>query len=278
MRPIDGDGGGALLHGRGPEGRACGLRAPGLDVAAQWREIFAVETGGEGGSPRRAGTPGAAPAAPRHADAADEMTGGGVPHGAARAGPLRRTEAETAPVLPDRAAARQGIPQLSTAASPAPRITSASRLPGAASADLSNLAVGQVPHSPVASVQSAAPIEAGGPSALRDPVSAGRAAKPRACDEPAGPALLDLARAPPASGAREFVHVRCRDGAVFVIVRDAGLSPAAAIRCSLETAYALRGERAALRRVSLNGRTVFERPEAAPSTAAGPPGRLCFAC
>jgi hypothetical protein len=74
------------------------------------------------------------------------------------------------------------------------------------------------------------------------------------------------------------VQVRCHDGAVFVIVRDASLAPAEAIRCSLETAYALRGERAALRRVSLNGRTVFERPAAAPSAGGGPLDRLCFAC
>jgi hypothetical protein len=78
--------------------------------------------------------------------------------------------------------------------------------------------------------------------------------------------------------AREAVHVRCQaDGSVAVVVRDATLQPALAVRWSLETAYALRGEHAALHRVTLNGRTVYLRgaaPAAPPAAAAG----LCFAC
>ena len=117
-------------------------------------------------------------------------------------------------------------------------------------------------------------------------MTAGREAALLACtDETSSPDRavastgqpVDTERAAPTTCPRESVQVRCHDGAVDVIVRDAGLAPADAIRCSLETAYALRGERAALRRVSLNGRTVFERA-AASGAERDAAGRLCFAC
>jgi hypothetical protein len=78
--------------------------------------------------------------------------------------------------------------------------------------------------------------------------------------------------------AREAVHVRCRpDGSVAVVVRDTALEPALAVRWSLATAYVLRGEHAALQRVTLNGRTVYQRA-AAPGAPHAAADRLCFAC
>ena len=79
-------------------------------------------------------------------------------------------------------------------------------------------------------------------------------------------------------GAREAVHVRCRpDGSVAVVVRDTALEPALAVRWSLATAYALRGEHAALQRVTLNGCTVYQRA-AAPGAPRSAADGLCFAC
>jgi hypothetical protein len=78
--------------------------------------------------------------------------------------------------------------------------------------------------------------------------------------------------------APDSVHIGCRDdGSVTVVVRDASMAPALAVRWSLEAACALRGERAALWQVTLNGHTVFRRG-GPPLDRPPPPGRLSFAC
>ena len=280
MRPIDGDPG-AVQPGRGAEARTDGLRTPGLDVAALWREVFAVEAGGKASAPKRAGgATKAPPEAGRRATAANEDPGRPPPHEAERGVPQRRSGSAAAPAVRDRAVGvwtAEGHP--SNATPLARRDASAAAVPDVPDAD--------GPSAPVATVRSAAPSEACGPSAARAPVTAGREAALRArTDEPGshgcaagrGSRTLDAGGGASTPGVRESVQVHCHDGAVFVTVRDACLAPDDAIRCSLETAYALRGERSALRRVSLNGRTVFERPETAPNAGGELPDRLCFAC
>ena len=280
MRPIDGDVGGVGLQGRGAEAGAGGLCAPGLDVATLWREVFAVAAGGEANAPQRAAGATSAPSGASHrAGIANEESGRPTSHEAGPGVSWRWTGTVAASPERNRAVGVSAGEGRSSNATPLARRD-------AAAAGGPDAAVADVPSPPVGSLRSAAPSDAPGANPARDPVTAGGEAAPRArTDEPAshGCAAGRSARtldggAASKISARESVQVRCHDGAVFVIVRDASLAPAEAIRCSLETAYALRGERAALRRVSLNGRTVFERPAAAPSAGGGPPDRLCFAC
>lgn len=277
MRPIEADGLGAGPRARGTTGEAGGLRAPGLDAQALWREVFAVESD-EAVAPEHCGTvarsssagPRAATSAPGPA-AAPHARGDGVPRRPAGTG--------AAPDKAERAAATgPSTPHPWTAAPPIAQ-GAAPAGPGGAHAD--------APCPPSEAARPAAPREVCGPTSARAAVAASNDAPRRACgDEPAVPGraagsparIVDAGRDACARAPRESVQVHCSDGAVFVTVRDAGLAPADAIRCSLETAYALRGERAALRRVSLNGRTVYQRPGAVPGGGGGPPERLCFAC
>jgi len=288
MRPIDGDRG-AVQPGHGAEGRTDGLRAPGLDVAALWREVFAVEAGGAGEAGRTGGAgesssvppSGVAvtspPAAVGRGIAAAEGAGGAAPQAAGHRPPLRRNAAIAAPAVRARAAGAGAETGCASTATPLATPDAAAGIPAAG---------GNVPGPSSGRVQSTASGEALGPSPACPPMTAGREAALRECTDAASSAdrtvastgrPVDAERAAPTSWPPESVQVRCHDGAVDVIVRDAGLAPADAIRCSLETAYALRGERAALRRVSLNGRTVFERA-AASSAERDAAGRLCFAC
>jgi hypothetical protein len=79
----------------------------------------------------------------------------------------------------------------------------------------------------------------------------------------------------PSVDADEAVNVFVRPRAVAIAVRNATLTDDEALRCAFETASALAGERAALRELTLNGRTVY-RQSSLPDSAASP--TLVFAC
>lgn len=277
MRLIDGERAGATLQGYAGPVTAAGWRAPGLDVAALWRDVFAVEADGTPAAPRRSGDATRFPSMGRGSsdaasggtvDVASSAVGKGVPWG--RAIPV------AAPALPER-----GPTTMRDGWTTAPMVSR-----DVAATSTSRAAGPDMPGLPVDIAQCATPAATRGPAfgppvGTSDAVSESRAHG----DEPSGHAGIDgqAARFPvpdPAastSGARETVQVHCHDGAVSVTVRDTGLTPAEAIRCSLETAFTLRGERAALRRVHLNGRAVFERADAV-GGGGGPLGRFCFAC
>jgi hypothetical protein len=73
----------------------------------------------------------------------------------------------------------------------------------------------------------------------------------------------------------EAVSVFMQGGSVTINVRDAVLTEDEALRCAFETARTLTGERAALRALILNGRTVY-RQSPPPAATASP--TLIFAC
>ncbi len=72
----------------------------------------------------------------------------------------------------------------------------------------------------------------------------------------------------------ESLHVSIRDAAVTIVAR-ADLPERDAVHCAFEAARHLAGTRAALRRLTFNGRVLYERPD---ERAAAPSGPLVFAC
>lgn len=75
----------------------------------------------------------------------------------------------------------------------------------------------------------------------------------------------------------ESVQVLQGEHGIEIIVRNARLASQAALGCAFETAYSLTGSRASLRKLILNGATVFEAGTAA--TATLPQRRqLVFSC
>lgn len=80
--------------------------------------------------------------------------------------------------------------------------------------------------------------------------------------------------APALSAASEAVSVFVRGAAVTIVIRDAALSAHDALHGAFETARELTGQRAALRHLRLNGRTLYQHGDH--STRAG--SMLVFAC
>jgi hypothetical protein len=99
------------------------------------------------------------------------------------------------------------------------------------------------------------------------------------------PAPLSMERAPAARTtprllastevADEIVSVFVQRGTVAITVRNAALTDDEALRCAFETARTLAGEPAALRELTLNGRTVYLHSPHQGSAAAP---TLVFAC
>lgn len=101
--------------------------------------------------------------------------------------------------------------------------------------------------------------------------------------EPRTPAAQDrdrvfaataAAEAVPASA--ESVRVFVRVNAVAVVVRNSELPDEDALQCAFEAARELTGERAALRVLTLNGRTLYRHSEL--TTGGKPSSVLVFAC
>jgi hypothetical protein len=115
------------------------------------------------------------------------------------------------------------------------------------------------------------------------PIAGLAAARAVPADVELAPAAVERARpnddaTPPAAEqmrADETVSVFMQGGAVTINVRDAVLGEDEALRCAFETARTLTGERAALRTLLLNGRTVYRQ---APRPAATESPTLIFAC
>lgn len=304
MRPVEGQADRPRLDMRSPHERGlAGWHVSDVDVCALWRRVF--DAGVPGGDAPKGGTAEtSALASP--ARGVSQRT----PSEAGR--PQARVEAATGALDAERSAGPPSVGDGSRplAASPsgaqrslgtaaererdAPPSDARAVVPEAARPESGTApaATARTAPPPAASIAAAGPVADGAPAAagasdaaahggasLLSGAASGTAhtaeaagAPPTACAPDARPSERD------GRAAREAVHVRCQaDGSVAVVVRDAALPPALAVRWSLETAYALRGEHAALQRVTLNGRTVYLRgatQSEPPAAAAG----LCFAC
>jgi hypothetical protein len=76
--------------------------------------------------------------------------------------------------------------------------------------------------------------------------------------------------------AAESVNVLLSGASVAVVVRDATLSEARALRAAFETVHELTGKRSALEQLVLNGRTLYRQP--APARTGNVAGTVFFAC
>lgn len=80
------------------------------------------------------------------------------------------------------------------------------------------------------------------------------------------------------SVATESLNVFVQGATVAIVVRDAQLSDEGALQCAFETARALTGQRAGLRQLTLNGRTVYQQQPEALTPSALRVCELVFAC
>jgi hypothetical protein len=76
----------------------------------------------------------------------------------------------------------------------------------------------------------------------------------------------------------ESAHVFVRGAAVAIVVRNPALSDQDAINSAFETAHELTGQRSALLRLTLNGRTLYEQADEVGERGATPASALVFAC
>lgn len=82
-----------------------------------------------------------------------------------------------------------------------------------------------------------------------------------------------------ASPARaESINVFVQGAAVSIVVRDTGASTEEALHCAFETARELTGQRAALQRLTLNGRILYQQQGDAVRSDLTPFSALAFAC
>lgn len=86
-----------------------------------------------------------------------------------------------------------------------------------------------------------------------------------------------IVSSPPASD-RESVQILTSGNALTVVVRDAALSPEAAVHCALETVRRLTGQSSSLHRVVLNGKTVYANRSVEPEFSDRAAPKLLFAC
>jgi hypothetical protein len=89
------------------------------------------------------------------------------------------------------------------------------------------------------------------------------------------PSAEAASAAPERASTDESVSVFMQGGAVTISVRDADLREDEALRCAFETARTLTGERATLRALMLNGRTVYRQM---PRAEVADTPTLIFAC
>ncbi|MCW7540870.1 hypothetical protein OOT46_23905 [Aquabacterium sp. A7-Y] len=78
--------------------------------------------------------------------------------------------------------------------------------------------------------------------------------------------------------AEESVQVLQSASGVEIVVRNVRLAASAALGCAFETAYCLTGARDTLRKVTLNGATVFEARARDAEAEAASRGRVVFSC
>ena len=87
-----------------------------------------------------------------------------------------------------------------------------------------------------------------------------------------------LTAVPAAANPPESVSVYVRDSLVAIVVRDASLTDQNAMQCAFATAQALTGQRAALQRLTLNGKILYQQPPDLSASPAGAAPVLTFAC
>jgi hypothetical protein len=94
---------------------------------------------------------------------------------------------------------------------------------------------------------------------------------------PARPATTASAEdaSPPTDPAPERVSIFVDDSAIAIAVRDGVVSDGDALHAAFETARLVAGQGRALRQLTLNGRVLYRRPDAAEGPA---PGTGSFAC
>lgn len=78
---------------------------------------------------------------------------------------------------------------------------------------------------------------------------------------------------PPATG--DSVSVFVRSSGIAIVVRDSAIAEPDAVRCAFETAFSLLGQRAALKHLTLNGRTLYQQGD--PPICAAHASSLVFA-